>query len=162
MSEHLIPSSKEKLLFRNFEFTNESLLKPQIRQIYEVFKEVKKPLQTYSSAKSLKKSSSKRSLKRQSSSPYIQVEHNNTCHTKISRSKSPKRKNKSIDSIKLKSNNVSQVGIRSKFGTSFDSVKRSTGDVFSPVHPTYKKDKQNVKESQFLKKKKLVYAYLKA
>lgn len=94
MNEHLIPASKEKLLFRDFEFLNEPLLRPELRQIFEVYKEVKRPLHSYSSAKSLKKSTSKGSLKRQSSSPYIQVV--DTSHTKISRSKSPKRKNKSM------------------------------------------------------------------
>lgn len=28
MNEHLIPASKERLLFKDFEFTNEHLLKP--------------------------------------------------------------------------------------------------------------------------------------
>ena len=135
------------------------MLKPEIRQIYEVYKEVKRPLQSYSSTKSLKKSSSKGNLKRQSSSPYITlIESNNR---KGSRSKSPKRKNKSVDMMKLKTHNTSHVGVRSKLGASFESVKKSTGDLFSQMHPSYKRDKEN-KESQFLKKKKMVYAYLKS
>ena len=142
MNEHLIPASKEKLIFREFEFSNEALLKPELRQIFEVYKEVKRPLQTYSSAKSLKKSTSKGSLKRQSSSPYMNVVDSN--HSKISRSKSPKRKNKSIDSIKLKNNNISQVNIRTKLGTTFDTSKKSS-DLFSQLHHSYKKDKENQK-----------------
>lgn len=38
MNEHLIPSSKERLIFTNFEFLNEPMLKPEIRQVYEVYK----------------------------------------------------------------------------------------------------------------------------
>lgn len=122
------------------------MLRPELRQIFEVYKEVKKPLQTYSSSKSLKKSSSKGNLKRQSSSPYIQVvDTNHTSFNKISRSKSPKRKNKSMESRKLKDNSFGKVGIRSKFGASFESVKKSTGDIFSQMHPSYKKDKENTK-----------------
>lgn len=111
----------------------------------------------------MKKSSSKGNLKRQSSSPYIQVvDSTHTSHTKISRSKSPKRKNKSLESRKLKDSNFGKVGIRSKFGASFESVKKSTGDIFTQMHhPSNKKDKEN-REGAFLKKKKLVYAYLKA
>jgi hypothetical protein len=117
MNEHLIPSMKEKLIFKDFELANEALLRPEVRQIYDVYKEVKRPLQSYSSAKSLKKSQSKPNLKRQSSSPYLQIIDNSM--RKASRSKSPKRKNKSVDLIKLKSNNLSHVGVRSKLGTSF-------------------------------------------
>ena len=86
-----------------------------------MYKEVKRPLQVYSSSKSLKKSSSKGSLKRQSSSPYLQVVENmRSSNSKVSRSKSPKpRKNKSMEMIKLKNGNVGQVGIRSKLGASF-------------------------------------------
>jgi len=38
MNEHLIPASKERLLFKDFEFTNEHLLKPEVRQIYDMYK----------------------------------------------------------------------------------------------------------------------------
>jgi hypothetical protein len=82
-----------------------------------VYKEVKRPLQSYSSAKSLKKSSSKGNLKRQASSPYMQIIDTN--HAKISRSKSPKRKNKSVDNFKLKNSSIGHVGVRSKLGASF-------------------------------------------
>ena len=81
--------------------------------------------------------------------------------SKISRNKSPKRKNKSVDTIKLKNNNVGQVGVRNKLGASFESIKKSTGELFNQMHPSFKKDKEN-KESLFLKKKKMVYAYLKS
>lgn len=131
-----------------------------MRQIYEIYKEVKRPLQSYSSAKSLKKTQSKPNLRRQSSSPYLRVIDSSL--RKPSRSKSPKRKNKSIDMIKMKNHNLTQVGVRSKFGVSFDNVKKSSGDIFSQMpHYTYKKDKEN-HQSQFLKKKKIAYAYLKA
>ena len=66
-----------------------------------------------------------------------------------------------MESRKLKDNNFGKVAIRSKFGASFDSIKKSTGDIFTQMHPPYKKDKEN-REGAFLKKKKLVYAYLKA
>lgn len=113
------------------------MLKPEIRQIYDHYKEVKKPLQSYSSAKSLKKSNSKASLKRQSSSPYLHAE----TVSKVSRSKSPKRKNKSVDMMKLKSVNTTYVPFRNKkFGTSFESLKKSSGDVFSHMSQ-YKKEK---------------------
>ena len=65
-----------------------------------------------------------------------------------------------MESRKLKDSNFGKVGIRSKFGASFESIKKSSGDIFSQMHP-YRKDKEN-KEGAFLKKKKLVYAYLKA
>jgi len=111
------------------------MLKPEIRQIYDHYKEVKKSLPSYSSVKSLKKSSSKSSLKRQSSSPYLHVE----AASKVSRSKSPKRKNKSVDMMKLKSINTTHIPSRSKkLGTSFESLKKSSGDVFSQVSQ-YKK-----------------------
>ena len=74
---------------------------------------------------------------------------------------SPKRKNKSIDMLKLKKGNIGQVGVRNKLGASFESLKKSSGDLFTMMHPSYKKDKEN-KESLFLKKKKVVYAYLKS
>ena len=57
-----------------------------------------------------------------------------------SRSKSLKRKNKSFDTIKLKNNNASQIGIRSKYGVSFDVGKKyNTGDLFAQMHSTMKK-----------------------
>lgn len=90
--------------------TNEQLLRPQIRQIFDVYKEIKKPLISYSSTKSLKKSASKVSLKRQNSSPYLLSE---IIHKKVSQSKSPKRKNKSIDNFKLKNNTIGY-GFRTK------------------------------------------------
>ena len=34
MNEHLIPASKEKLIFRDFEFNNEPMIKPELKQIY--------------------------------------------------------------------------------------------------------------------------------
>lgn len=135
------------------------MIKPELKQIYEVYREVKRPLQSYSSAKSLKKSSSKPNLKRQSSSPYLNVI--DTSHAKVSRSKSPKRKNKSVDMIKLKHSNIGSVGVRNKLGVSFELMKRSAGDLFSQIPRPYKKDKEN-KESGFLKKKKIVHAYLKS
>lgn len=102
---------------------------------------MKKPLQSYSSVKSLKKSNSKANLKRQASSPYLQVIDNS--HTKISRSKSPKRKNKSVDIMKIKNGGMSQVGVgvRSKLGVSFESMKKSVGDLFGRMNVSYKKDK---------------------
>lgn len=101
---------------------------------------MKRPLQSYSSAKSLKKSQSKTSLKRQASSPYLQII--DASHSKASRSKSPKRKNKSVEAIKLKSGNVGQVGVRSKFGASFESIKKASGDFFGHgAKYTAKKDK---------------------
>lgn len=98
-------------------------------------------MQTYSSAKSLKKSTSKGSLKRQASSPYMTIINPN--HTKVSRSKSPKRKNKSMDLIKLKNSNMSTVGVRNKLGASFESLKKSTGNLFNQMPVSYKKDKEN-------------------
>jgi hypothetical protein len=61
----------------------------------------------------------------------------------MGRSKSPKRKNKSVDSFKLKKKNVGQVGVRSKLGASFESLKKASGDLFTQMghHPSYKKDK---------------------
>ena len=74
VNEHLIPAAKERLLFRDFEFLNEGLLKAEVRQIFELYKEhPKRQLQSYSSAKSLKKTHSKGNLKRQSSSPYLMM-----------------------------------------------------------------------------------------
>ena len=111
-----------------------------------MYKETKRPLQSYSSAKSLKKNPSKGNLKRQSSSPYLQLaDTSNTSHSKfskISRSKSPKRKNKSLDNIKLK-NSGSVLGIRPKLGATLESMKKSTtnGDYFSRLNQTSKKDK---------------------
>lgn len=59
---------------------------------------------------------------------------------KISRSKSPKRENKSMDLVKLKSTNMSNVGVRNKLGASFESLKKSTGELFNQMQ-SYKKDK---------------------
>lgn len=87
---------------------------------------MKKLLQSYSSSKSLKKSSSKSSLKRQNSSPYLQID------SKI-KPKSPMRKNKSLDRIKLKHDNISFVATRKKPGTNFESIKKSTGDLFAQM-----------------------------
>lgn len=64
-----------------------------------------------------------------------------TTQAKISRSKSPKRKNKSVDLIKLKNSNMSTVGVRSKLGASFESLKKSTGNLFNQMPVSYKKDK---------------------
>ena len=55
-------------------------------------------------------------------------------------SKSPKRKNKSIDIMKLKNSNTNTVAIRSKFGGNFSAIKKSTGDLFSQMGG-FKKDK---------------------
>ena len=89
------------------------------------------------------------------------IESSNATRSKISRSKSPKRKNKSLDRIKLKNSN--SIGVRSKFGGSFESMKKSSGgDAFNYMNMSQKGNKENHKENQFLKKKKLVYAYLKA
>lgn len=108
----------------------------------------------------MKKTQSKPNLKRQSSSPYLRVNDNSL--RKPSRSKSPKRKNKSVDLIKMKNHNLSQVGVRSKFGVSFDSLKKSSGDLFNQIpHCMYKKDKEN-HQSQFLKKKKIGHGHLKS
>lgn len=92
-----------------------------MREIYELYKEVKKPLQSHSSLRSLKKSLSKECLKRQGSSPYLQSESSHQ------HSKSPKRKNKSIDLMKLRKANLSQVATRSKFGGHFESLKKPSG-----------------------------------
>jgi hypothetical protein len=96
-------------------------------------------LQSYSSAKSLKKSTSKTSLKRQNSSPYIQLD---SCSrpSKFFVSKSPKRKNKSIDIIRLKNFNAGTVATRNKLGGTFSSLKKSTGDLFNQMS-YFKKDK---------------------
>lgn len=83
-----------------------------MRQIYELYREVKRPLVSYSSSKSLKKGSGKPLLKRQNSSPYLLME----AASKVSRSKSPKRKNKSVDITKLKQNCPN---VRKKLGNSF-------------------------------------------
>ena len=56
---------------------------------------------------------------------------------------------------------MSTVGVRNKLGASFESLKKSTGNLFNQMPVSYKKDKEN-KESLFLKKKKMVYAYLKS
>jgi hypothetical protein len=119
MNEHLIPAAKERLFFKDFEFTNEHLIKPEIRQIFDLYKEVKRPLQSYSSTKSLKKTTSKSSLKRQNSSPYLQLDSSGGRLSKFSVSKSPKRKNKSIDIMKLKNHNMGTVATRSKLGGTF-------------------------------------------
>jgi len=42
-----------------------------------------------------------------------------TNKVKASRSKSPKRKNKSMDLAKLKASNLNNVGVRNKLGASF-------------------------------------------
>lgn len=93
------------------------------------------------------------------SSPYLQLD-SGSRNNKISRSKSPKRKNKSIDTIKFKNNNIGIVGIRNKLGASFESIKKSTSDLFTQM-ASFKKDKEN-KECLFLKKKKMVHTYLKS
>jgi hypothetical protein len=100
---------------------------------------VKKPLLSYSSTKSLKKTTSKTSLKRQNSSPYLQLDSAGR-HSKFSVSKSPKRKNKSIDIIKLKNYNAGTVATRTKLGGTFSSLKKSTGDLFNQMS-YMKKDK---------------------
>lgn len=64
-------------------------------------------------------------------------------NAKISRSKSPKRKNKSVDLVKLKNSNMSTVGVRNKLGASFESLKKSTGNLFNQMPASYKKDKEN-------------------
>ena len=46
-----------------------------------------------------------------------------------------------MDVIKLKNCNLGQVGIRSKLGGSFETVKKTAGHLFSQMHPSYKKDK---------------------
>ena len=124
-----------------------------MRQIFEVYKEQpKRQLQTYSSTKSLKKSSSKGNLKRQSSSPYLTLD----SRSRLNRSVSPKRKNKSIDIFCLKSSS-SGINIRSKMGTTFQSLKQtgtSTADKFIK-----RKEKEN--SAAFLKKKKMAYNYLR-
>lgn len=79
-------------------------------------KEVKKPLQSYSSSKSLKKCSSKTTLKRQNSSPYLTLDSNNS---KIIKNKSPKKKNKSVEIMKFKNVSQSTIGGRKKLGASF-------------------------------------------
>ena len=96
-------------------------------------------MQSYSSAKSLKKSTSKASLKRQNSSPYLQLD-SGSRPSKFSVSKSPKRKNKSIDIIKLNNHNAGTVATRNKLGGTFSSLKRSTGDLFNQMS-FFKKDK---------------------
>ena len=63
--------SKERLIFKDFDFYNEYHLRPEIKKIYDTYKEVKPVLQHYSSTKSLRNVSSKSSLKRQQSSPYL-------------------------------------------------------------------------------------------
>jgi len=87
----------------------------------------------------LKKSSSKGSLKRQASSPYITLIDSN--QAKISRSKSPKRKNKSVDLSKFQGSSMSTVRVRNKLGASFESLKKSTGNLFSKMGG--RKDKEN-------------------
>ena len=66
----------------------------------------------------MKKSSSKSSLKRQISSPYLQIDSNGK-PSKFSASRSPKRKNKSIDMIKIRNNNAGVVATRNKLGGTF-------------------------------------------
>lgn len=61
--------------------------------------------------------------------------------------------------IRLKNHNLT-VATRNKLGGTFESVKKSTGDLFAQMSG-FKKDKEN-KETGMLKKKKMVYAYLKA
>jgi hypothetical protein len=106
-----------------------------------MYKDIKKPLQSYSSTKSLKKTSSKTTLKRQNSSPYLHLD-SGSRQNKLSISKSPKRKNKSIDMIKLRNYNAGTVATRSKFGGTFSSLKKSTGDLFTQMSD-FKKDKEN-------------------
>lgn len=96
-------------------------------------------MQSYSSAKSLKKTTSKASLKRQNSSPYLQLDSAGR-NSKFSVSKSPKRKNKSIDIIKLKNYNAGTVATRNQLGGTFSSLKKSTGDLFTQMS-YFKKDK---------------------
>lgn len=63
-------------------------------------------------------------------------------HSKFSMSKSPKRKNKSIDILKLKNYNAGTVATRTQFGGTFSSLKKSTGDLFNQMS-YFKKDKEN-------------------
>ena len=70
--------------------------------------------------------------------------HTVTTTNKISRSKSPKRKNKSFDSIKLKNNShFGKVGIRNKLGASFESLKKSSTDLFTLKRTVPRRDKEN-------------------
>jgi hypothetical protein len=71
LQEALIHPSKEKLIFKDFDFYNENLLRPEVKKIYDTYKEVKPVLQHYSSTKSLRGTNSKSNLKRQQSSPYL-------------------------------------------------------------------------------------------
>ncbi len=64
--------------------------------------------------------------------------------------------------MKMKNNNMGTVAIRSKFGGNFSTLKKSTGDLFTQMSGFIKKDKQNKDCSMLLKKKKMVYTYLKA
>ncbi len=71
LQEAMIHPTKERLIFRDFDFCNEAHLRPEVKKIYDTYKEVKHVLERYSSTKSLRNVSSKAGLKRQQSSPYL-------------------------------------------------------------------------------------------
>lgn len=177
----MIHPSKEKLIFKDFDFYNEYHLNPEVKKIYEKYKEVKPAIQHYSSTKSLRSPKSKSNLQRQQSSPYLVYR---------SLEKGPNKKkserierNKSLEIIKSRNSNASSSFARldSKKKIGYGSVMNlkkvgSTNYInASPSKPikgtkklkensafesTLLKDKK-IGETQFLKKKKIVYNYLK-
>ena len=79
--------------------------------------------------------------------------------SRLNRSTSPKRKHKSIDLLCLHSPN-SGIKMRSKMGTSFQSLKHTLTPTSTADKFIKRKDKENA--ATFLKKKKLAYNYLKS
>ncbi len=135
-------------------------------------------LQHYSSTKSLRGSNSKSSLKRQQSSPYLTYSSLEKTRKKSERNE----RNKSLDAIKHRNSNTMSSFTRtdSKQKLGYNSVmsfkkQPSTCNVLSPSSKIAKqvrgskvfKENYNVEpakkggENQFLKKKKIVYNYLK-
>jgi hypothetical protein len=128
---------------------NESLLRCEVKEIYERYKEVKRPLASYSSSKSLGRKSSKGNLRSQGSSPYL-----GEGKGKMLRDRSRSRKNRSMDLAKLKKKSVNAVGVRNKSGECFESLRTADGDLFMKMG---RRGKEN--GGVFLKKKRMDYDY---
>lgn len=188
----MIHPSKEKLIFKDFDFYNESMLRPEVKKIYDSYKEIKPVLQHYSSTKSLRASNSKTNLKRQQSSPYLTYKSLEKERGQSRKKSERNERNKSLDVIKYRNSNVSSSFSRSdskkKIGyNSLMNFKKPSTTTLVPanaVSPSSKISKQirgsnskmfkenyhfepaSIKdkkagETQFLKKKKIVYNYLK-
>jgi len=149
----LIHPSKERLIFKDFDFYNEYHLRPEVKKIYEKYKEVKPVLQHYSSTKSLRNSKSKTSsLQRQQSSPYL-------VYRSLDKSSNKKKserneRNKSLDIIKSRNNNVSSSFARteSKKKIGYGSVMNlkkvgSSNSIINPSPSKVVKGTKNTKEN---------------